>query len=159
MPPEGFEVAYHSPADADVPALMKTSAALVIPAVGPKLASALFEGTSLKLVQVTGAGVDRLDQRTLPLDGRIVEPAIGAGVAAYIIDTGVRPDHVEYVGRVDAGYTAFGDDGWGTDDCNGHGSHVAGTVAGATIGVAPSRSNVMMRNTQAQATKNTTGNM
>ena len=48
-----------------VPALMKSSDALVIPAVGPKLAPELFEGTALKLVQVTGAGVDRLDQAAL----------------------------------------------------------------------------------------------
>ena len=88
MPPEGFEVAYHSPADADVPALMKTSAALVIPAVGPKLASALFEGTSLKLVQVTGAGVDRLDQAALTKLGIPVANVAGgsnSAVAEYAV--------------------------------------------------------------------------
>ena len=56
-----LEVAYRGPADA-VPALMRASDALVIPAVGPKLAPELFEGTRFRLVQVTGAGVDRLDQ-------------------------------------------------------------------------------------------------
>jgi phosphoglycerate dehydrogenase-like enzyme len=63
--PAALQVAYHAPADAQVASLMKQSAALVIPAVGPKLAPELFEGTSLKLVQVTGAGVDRLDQAAL----------------------------------------------------------------------------------------------
>ena len=93
MPPEGFEVAYHSPADADVPALMKTSAALVIPAVGPKLASALFEGTSLKLVQVTGAGVDRLDQAALTKLGIPVANVAGgsnSAVAEYAVTAGYR---------------------------------------------------------------------
>ena len=63
--PKVLDVTYRGPADADVAALMKTTNALVIPAVGPKLPPELFEGTKLKLVQVTGAGVDRLDQAAL----------------------------------------------------------------------------------------------
>jgi phosphoglycerate dehydrogenase-like enzyme len=63
--PAALQVAYHAPTDALVAALIKDSDALVIPAVGPKLAPDLFEGTKLKLVQVTGAGVDRLDQAAL----------------------------------------------------------------------------------------------
>jgi phosphoglycerate dehydrogenase-like enzyme len=63
--PKGLQVSYHATADAQVGPLMKASDALVIPAVGPKLAPELFEGTSLKLIQVTGAGVDRLDQAAL----------------------------------------------------------------------------------------------
>ena len=66
---------------------MKTSAALVIPAVGPKLAPALFEGTSLKLVQVTGAGVDRLDQAALT--------KLGIPVAA-ILDSNSSPDGIGF---------------------------------------------------------------
>ena len=88
MPPAGFNIAYHGPADAEVPALMKTSAALVIPAVGPKLAPALFEGTSLKLVQVTGAGVDRLDQAALTKLGIPVANVAGgsnSAVAEYAV--------------------------------------------------------------------------
>jgi phosphoglycerate dehydrogenase-like enzyme len=65
LPPGSLAVDYRAPNDADVPALMRQAAALVIPAVGPKLASALFEGTALKLVQVTGAGLDRLDMTAL----------------------------------------------------------------------------------------------
>ena len=89
-------------------------------------------------------GVDRLDQRALPLDGRIVEAGIGSGVTAYIIDTGVRADHVEFGGRVGSGYTAISD-GQGTNDCHGHGTHVAGTVAGTTVGVAPGASVIPVR--------------
>jgi phosphoglycerate dehydrogenase-like enzyme len=61
LPPVSFDVDYRAPTDGDVAALMRQAAALVIPAVGPKLAPALFEATALKLVQVTGAGLDRLD--------------------------------------------------------------------------------------------------
>src|SRR5262249_42572203 len=60
-----LQVDYRKPDDADVATLIKRAGALVIPAVGPKLAPALFEGTSLKLVQVTGAGLDRLDKDAL----------------------------------------------------------------------------------------------
>src|ERR1051325_11635158 len=60
--PKSLDVSYRGPADTDVPALMKACDALVIPAVGPKLAAELFEGTRLKLVQVPGAAVDRLEQ-------------------------------------------------------------------------------------------------
>src|SRR3972149_8488898 len=65
VPPPSLEVTYRGPGDADVPALMKGARALVIPAVGPPLSSALFEGTALELIQVTGAGLDRLDRSTM----------------------------------------------------------------------------------------------
>mgnify|MGYP006275937405 CR=1 FL=1 len=81
-------------------------------------------------------GVDRLDQRALPLDGRIVETGVGTGVTAYVIDTGIRADHAQIAGRVASGYTAV-DDGNGSADCNGHGTHVSGTIGGTTYGVAP----------------------
>jgi len=64
-PPKNINIAYRKPDDADVPALMKEARAVVMPAVGPKLPAALFEGTSLKVVQITGAGVDRLDEGAL----------------------------------------------------------------------------------------------
>lgn len=64
-PPKNINIAYRKPDDADVPALMKQARAVVMPAVGPKLPAALFEGTSLKVVQITGAGVDRLDEGAL----------------------------------------------------------------------------------------------
>lgn len=65
IPPKTLAITYMAPADAGLAAAMKASDALVIPAVGPKLAPALFEGTKLKLVQVTGAGLDRLDAPTM----------------------------------------------------------------------------------------------
>lgn len=81
-------------------------------------------------------GLDRIDQRSLPLNLVYTSPdSGGAGVKAYIIDTGVRATHADLAGRVAPGYTAV-NDGFGTDDCNGHGTHVAGTVGGTTYGVA-----------------------
>ena len=80
-------------------------------------------------------GLDRADQRALPLDGQIARAGSGAGVNAYIIDTGVYSSNTEFAGRVGTGYTAV-NDGRGTVDCHGHGTHVAGTVAGATLGFA-----------------------
>ena len=64
-PPKNLNIAYRKPDDADLPALMKQARAVVMPAVGPKLPAALFEGASLKVVQITGAGVDRLDEGAL----------------------------------------------------------------------------------------------
>lgn len=81
-------------------------------------------------------GVDRLDQRTRPLDGHFAVPLDGTGVTAYVIDTGLMASHEEFTGRAIGGVDTVGD-GNGTDDCNGHGTHVAGTIAGATMGVAP----------------------
>src|SRR5271156_5192078 len=65
LPPPTLSVRYQAPHDAEVPDLLRRSAALVIPAVGPKLAPALFEDTELKLIQVTGAGLDRLDMSAM----------------------------------------------------------------------------------------------
>jgi serine protease len=81
-------------------------------------------------------GLDRIDQRDLPLNRTYSYTTLGAGVHVYVIDTGIRSAHAEFGGRVSgSGYTAIGD-GNGTNDCNGHGTHVAGTVGGATYGVA-----------------------
>ena len=82
-------------------------------------------------------GLDRIDQRNLPLSSSYTYNATGSGVTAYIIDTGIRSSHNDFGGRVAGGYTAIAD-GQGTNDCNGHGTHVAGTVGGATYGVAKS---------------------
>ncbi len=80
-------------------------------------------------------GLDRVDQRPLPLSNSFTSVAQGAGVRLYVVDTGVRADHVDFTGRVVAGTTTIAD-GQGTSDCNGHGTHVAGTAAGAVHGVA-----------------------
>jgi phosphoglycerate dehydrogenase-like enzyme len=65
LPPPSLTVGYHAPDDPALPELIRAASALVIPAVGPKLAPTLFAGTGLKLVQVTGAGLDRLDRPAL----------------------------------------------------------------------------------------------
>jgi subtilisin family serine protease len=78
-------------------------------------------------------GLDRSDQRDLPLDGSYDPGAQGAGVHAYVIDTGMDVTHVEFTGRIGEGFSATGG---GFLDDNGHGTHVAGTVGGAEFGIA-----------------------
>jgi subtilisin family serine protease len=78
-------------------------------------------------------GVDRIDQRTLPLNNSYTFFNTGLGVTAYIIDTGINPTHPDFGGRAAVAFDAIGGNGI---DCNGHGTHVAGTIGSATYGVA-----------------------
>jgi subtilisin family serine protease len=90
-------------------------------------------------------GLDRVDQRALPLSGTFTSTATGSGVTAYVIDTGIRLDHGDFGGRAVTGFDAVGGTGAGAGDCNGHGTHVAGTVGGSTHGVAKDVSLVAVR--------------
>ncbi|MCX4526928.1 MULTISPECIES: S8 family peptidase [unclassified Streptomyces] len=80
-------------------------------------------------------GLDRIDQRNLPLDQSFTTFGSGAGVNAYILDTGIDYSHSEFGGRAVPGFDAIAD-GRNGADCQGHGTHVAGTVGGKTYGVA-----------------------
>ncbi|MDD2945768.1 S8 family peptidase [Acinetobacter haemolyticus] len=80
-------------------------------------------------------GLDRIDQHNLPLSKSFNYNKTGSGVNAYIVDTGILASHQEFNGRVQTGYSAIADNN-GTNDCNGHGTHVAGTVGGSTYGIA-----------------------
>ena len=80
-------------------------------------------------------GLDRIDQRNLPLDNSYTYPNEGEGVTVYIIDTGIRTTHSDFGGRAVHGRDTVDNDNDATD-CNGHGTHVASTVGGTTYGVA-----------------------
>lgn len=89
-------------------------------------------------------GIDRIDQRAKSLDSKYNYQFTGAGVKAYIIDSGINFDHAELEGRASFGFDAFSDGRNGLD-CNGHGTHVAGTVGSKTYGVAKGVSLIAVR--------------
>ncbi|WP_329108759.1 S8 family peptidase [Micromonospora sp. NBC_01699] len=89
-------------------------------------------------------GLDRIDQRQLPLNQRYGYPNTAPNVRAYVIDTGIRPTHIDFTGRVVAGFDAFA----GVlppGDCNGHGTHLAGIIGGELHGVAKDVSLIAVR--------------
>jgi len=95
-------------------------------------------------------GLDRIDQVTRPLSGVYQYNYVATAVNAFIIDTGIRATHSEFAGRVLAGYNTAADsagivDSANTNDCNGHGTHVSGTVGGAVYGVAKNVSLIPVR--------------
>jgi subtilisin family serine protease len=91
---------------------------------------------SASIIQVgPPAGLDRTSERLLPLDNQYTYNDHGTGVHAYVIDTGIRITHNEFGGRASGAFTSI-IDGFGTNDCHGHGTHVAGTLGGTTYGIA-----------------------
>ena len=130
---------------------LKHSFSHVLPAfvveAGPKSVARLLEDDRVAYVEEDGVvsinatqnnatwGLDRVDQRDLPLDGSYTYDTTASNLHTYIVDTGVLSSHNEFSGRMGNGFSAI-NDGRGSEDCNGHGTHVAGTVAGSTYGVA-----------------------
>ncbi len=113
----------------------------------PRVAYVEADGvaTTLATTQTTAPwGLDRIDQRSLPLSTTFTYSSTGNGVKAYIIDTGIRKAHTEFGTRVTDGFDAI-DGALPADDCNGHGTHVAGTVGGIKYGVAKDVSLINVR--------------
>lgn len=115
--------------------------------MSPEDAEALSQDFRVKFVEEDGVvtadatqsnppwGLDRIDQRNRPLSATYTWNWTGAGVTAYVIDTGIRATHTQFGGRAANVFDAFGGNG---ADCNGHGTHVSGTIGGSTYGVAKS---------------------
>lgn len=101
-------------------------------------------------------GLDRIDQRGLPLSTTYTYNNTGSGVRAYIIDTGILLSHSDFGGRAVKGYDAI-TSGGSASDCNGHGTHVAGTVGGNTWGVAKGVTLVAVRVLDCQGSGTTSG--
>jgi subtilisin family serine protease len=90
--------------------------------------------TTQNLTEAGHWGLDRIDQESLPLNSKYIFDSTGKGVDAYIVDTGIYANS-DFSGRLKPGYSAIAD-GYGTSDCTGHGTHVAGILGGSTHGVA-----------------------
>jgi len=115
--------------------------------MSPEDAEALSQDFRVKFVEEDGVvtadatqtnppwGLDRIDQRNRPLSGTYTYNWTGSGVRAYVIDTGIRTTHTQFGGRASNVFDALGGSG---ADCNGHGTHVSGTIGGSTYGVAKS---------------------
>ncbi|HXH31253.1 MAG TPA: S8 family serine peptidase [Bacteriovoracaceae bacterium] len=119
---------------------------VVIMGLGAAAADSIRNDPSVELVEKDGPvffastmatpnwGIDRIDQPSLPLNGQYTYSLTGKGVNAYVVDSGIRLDHVEFEGRAKFGFDVIQDGRPG--DCNGHGTHVAGILGGANFGVA-----------------------
>lgn len=115
----------------------------------PRVARIEPDGIATKSATTTQSGatwgLDRIDVRARSFDSKFTYPnSAGSGVRAYILDTGILSSHQEFTGRIGPGQSYISD-GRGTEDCDGHGTHVAGTVGGTTWGVAKSVTLVPVR--------------
>src|SRR5256886_454304 len=134
------------------------SAAATRIAADPRVTSVEPDGVMTADTTQTGAtwGIDRIDQRSLPLSGTYTYTATGSGVTAYIIDTGIRFTHTQFGGRAVKGVDEV-TPGGSASDCNGHGTHVSGTVGGSTYGVAKSVRLVAVRVLNCSGSGSTSG--
>ncbi|MEY3251294.1 MAG: hypothetical protein RL227_267, partial [Pseudomonadota bacterium] len=138
---EGFVVSVPwSQAQAVADALARNPA---VDAVELDRALAVEQASTARALDARAWGVDRIDQRARAFDNQFRHARTGQGVTAYVVDTGVSA-HSQFGTRLKSGFSAISD-GQGTRDCHGHGTHVAGTVAGQTLGVAPGASIVPVR--------------
>ena len=135
--------------------VVEANVALVDPSDGAATSDAVDAVDAVDVADAAGEAavqktapwnLDRLDQSALPLDLGYDTAYAGRGVTAYVIDSGIRSTHVEFGGRVVAGYSVYGDDG--RTDCRSHGTHVAATIGGATSGVAKQVTIVPVRASQ-----------
>ncbi|MFB6670190.1 S8 family peptidase [Streptomyces parvus] len=99
-------------------------------------------------------GLDRIDQRSLPLDRNFTYPGDASNVTVYVVDSGVRMSHADFGGRATSGYD-FIDNDSNASDCHGHGTHVAGTAAGSSYGVAKGAKIVSVRVLNCQGSSGT----
>ena len=128
--------------------VLKSSSRKAVSALANDSRVAFIEADQMVSIGATQSnatwGLDRIDQVDLPLNSTYIYDQDGTGVTAYIVDTGIRTTHNLFGGRASGGFTSI-NDGNGTTDCNGHGSHVAGTVGSSTYGVAKNVNLVAVR--------------